>query len=250
VVWWDPSALQLGAEPPFGLRRQELISKDVPLEVVASGESRYVAWRNAKADAIARAGQPSVKVRTATEWAREADRAQIPNPKTQIPNPKAQSPNVEILKLDAADERPTGPRFGTLVHASLASVPLDADDETIDRVVAVQGRIVAAPADEVVAAQQAVRVVLGHALIDEARRAGARGALFRETPATIVKEGQLLEGTVDLAFETVDGFIVVDFKTDRADGELQESYARQVQLYAEAISQATGKTARAVLMSV
>ena len=36
VVWWDPAALQLGAEPPFGLRRQELISKEVALGAASS----------------------------------------------------------------------------------------------------------------------------------------------------------------------------------------------------------------------
>jgi ATP-dependent exoDNAse (exonuclease V) beta subunit len=65
-----------------------------------------------------------------------------------------------------------------------------------------------------------------------------------------VRDGQVLEGNVDLAFETQDGFTVIDFKTDRAEGEVLETYARQVQLYAEAIGQTTGKPARALLMSV
>ena len=242
VVWWDPAALQLGAEPPFGLRRQELISKDVPLEVIAEGTSRYMSWRQVREEAVTRASQPSVNVRTATEWAKQD--------KSQNPNPKAQPPRVEVVTLEWVESRPSGPRFGTLVHASLAAAPLDADDLTIDRIVAVQARIVAAPSDEAAAARQVVRAVLGHALIAEARQAGERGALFRETPTTIVKDGQLLEGNVDLAFESPDGFTVVDFKTDRAEGELQASYARQVLLYAEAIAQATGKPARAVLMSV
>jgi ATP-dependent helicase/nuclease subunit A len=242
VVWWDPAALQLGAEPPFGLRRQELISKDVPLEVIAEGTSRYMAWRQAREEAVAHASQPSVNVRTATEWARAAvlDSSQLPTSNSQ----------VEVVVLPSAGVRSSGPRFGTLVHASLAAVPLDADEQTVDRIVAVQGRIVAAPPDEVAAAQLVVRAVLGHALIADARRAEKRGALFRETPTTIVKDGQLIEGNVDLAFESSDGFTVVDFKTDRAEGELQASYARQVQLYAEAIAQATGKATRAVLMSV
>ena len=38
VVWWDPATLHLRADPPFGLRRQELISKDVEPEVVAHGQ--------------------------------------------------------------------------------------------------------------------------------------------------------------------------------------------------------------------
>ena len=154
------------------------------------------------------------------------------------------------MALPALPARPSGPRFGTLVHASLAAVPLDANEQTIDAVVGVQGRIVAAPPEEVAGARQVVRSVLGHALIAEARRAGERGTLFRETPTTILKDGQLLEGTVDLAFETAAGFTVIDFKTDRVEAELQGAYARQVQLYAEAIAQATGKAARAVLMNI
>jgi ATP-dependent exoDNAse (exonuclease V) beta subunit len=244
VVWWDPAALGLGAEPPFGLRRQELISKDVALEVVAEGTARYIAWRNTRDDARTRAAQPSVQVRTATEWAR-GEREEG----TNAQRPTANS-HIEIVTLPTSDTRPSGPRFGTLVHASLAVVPLDADEVTIDRVVAVQARIVAAPPDELAAAQQVVRAVLGHGLLADARRASERGALLRETPTTIVRDGQLIEGTVDLAFETDQGFMVIDFKTDRAEGELQIVYARQVQLYAEAIAEATGKPARAVLMSV
>jgi ATP-dependent exoDNAse (exonuclease V) beta subunit len=242
VVWWDPAALQLGAEPPFGLRRQELISKDVSLEVVAEGTSRYIAWRNARNETCTHASQPSLHVRTATEWSK--------NPNSEVPGPRSQVSRVEVITIDAVDGRPTGPRFGVLVHASLAAVALEANRQTIDQTVAVQGRIVAAPREEVVAAQQVVRAVLSHELLAAARRADERGALFRETPTTIVTDGQLLEGNVDLAFETAEGFTVIDFKTDRAEGELQAAYRRQVQLYAEAISQATGRPAKAVLMSV
>ncbi|HVG71610.1 MAG TPA: UvrD-helicase domain-containing protein, partial [Vicinamibacterales bacterium] len=242
VVWWDPAALQLGADPPFGLRRQELISKEVALDVVAGGTARYVTWRNAREDAVTRAARPSVKVRTVTEWARGMDPGKL-----QVASSKFQ---VEIVTLDAPVGRPAGPRFGTLVHASLAAVPLDADQSTVDRIVAVQARIVAAPAVEVAAAQQVIRAVLGHEVLAQARRAAERGALLRETPTTVVLEGEVIEGTVDLAFETQDGFVVVDFKTDRAEGEALAVYARQVELYAEAIAQATGKPVRALLMSV
>ena len=242
VVWWDPAVLQLGAEPPFGLRRQELISKEVSLDVVADGTARYVAWRNARDEAVTRAARPSVNVRTVTEWARAVD----PD-KSQVPSDKWE---VDVVTLPAVPGRPTGPRFGTLVHASLAAAPLDADEATIDRIVGVQARIVAATPDEVTAARQLIGAVLSHELLAEARRAAARGALFRETPTTIVRDGQMIEGNVDLAFETPDGFVVIDFKTDRAEGESLDTYVRQVQLYAQAIGQATGKPARALLMSV
>jgi len=249
VVWWDPTALQLGAEPPFGLRRQELIAKDVPLEVIAAGELRYVTWRNGRDEAVARAAQPSVDVRTATEWARTGEASL----KSQTPNPESQTlftSQVEVLTLPASDARPAGPRFGTLVHAALAAVPLDAEPSTADQIVAVQGRIFGASADEVAAAQRVVRDVLIHGVLAEARQAAERGALYRETPTTIVVDGRLVEGNVDLAFETTTGFTVVDFKTDRAEGEAQGIYIRQVQLYADAIAQATGRPTRAVLMNV
>jgi ATP-dependent exoDNAse (exonuclease V) beta subunit len=182
-----------------------------------------------------------------TEWAK----SEIPNSKAEIADPApGGAGQVEIFSLPEVEGRPTGRRFGTLVHASLAAVPLDADERTIDRIVGVQARIVAAPPDEVTAARQLVRAVLSHALLADARHAAEHGVLFRETPTTIVRDGQVLEGTVDLAFETRDGFTVIDFKTDRAEGDLLAVYVRQVQLYAEAIGQATGKPARALLMRV
>jgi ATP-dependent exoDNAse (exonuclease V) beta subunit len=239
VVWWDPAALQLGAEPPFGLRRQELISKDVALDVVADGTARYVEWRTAREDAVTRAARPSVNIRTVTEWA-----------KAELPCEPDGSPPVEIVSIAAVVGRPTGRRFGTLVHAALAAVPLDADEAIVARVVGVQARIMAAPPQEAAAAQALVREVLRHELLADARRAAARGAMFREAPVTIVRDGQMLEGNVDLAFETQGAFTVIDFKTDRAGGELLAAYARQVQLYAEAIRHATGKPARGLLMNV
>ena len=245
VVWWDPATLALGAEPPFGLRRQELISKDVPLEVIAEGEARYVGWRNARDEAVAHAAEPSVHVRTVTEWVRALERQQ--EREAESPEPGA---DVEIIELPLGPDRPSGRRYGTLVHAALAAVPLDAGDEVIAQLVATQGRIVGATPEEVVSAREVVHTVLRHPLLQEARAAEARGVVFRETPTTIVRDGRLVEGTVDLAYETADGFTVVDFKTDRADAEAAAMYARQVQIYADAISEATGRPARSVLMSV
>ena len=69
MVWWDPSALNLGVEAPFGLRRQELIARDVAPEVVAAGQRAYIGWRDARDEAVKAGTQPSVRVRTATEWA-------------------------------------------------------------------------------------------------------------------------------------------------------------------------------------
>src|SRR5262244_76128 len=45
VVWWDPRVLKLGAEAPLGIRRPELIVKDVAPDIVASGLAAYNSWR-------------------------------------------------------------------------------------------------------------------------------------------------------------------------------------------------------------
>ncbi|MGE0444709.1 MAG: UvrD-helicase domain-containing protein [Vicinamibacterales bacterium] len=236
IAWWDPAALSLGAEPPFGLRRQELISRDVAPEVVAAGEARYVEWRNARTGAVAAGRSPSLSVRTTTEWA--ADTHDAP------------PPAVEIIVLDAAPGRPAGRRYGTLVHAALSTVPLDADAAAIDTIVATQGRIVGATSDEVASAATLVATALAHPLFAAARAAEHAGRCLREMPVTATVDGVVIEGVVDFAFDSGDGYVVIDFKTDRAEGEALDRYARQVQFYADAIAKATARPARAVLMQV
>jgi ATP-dependent exoDNAse (exonuclease V) beta subunit len=245
VVWWDPAALRLGAEPPFGLRRQELISKEVEPDVVAEGQRRYIAWRNAREEAVTGAMRPSLAVRTVTQWSasRALDGAPVPAVDVVVVSRAGDGSEV-------TGDRPAGPRYGTLVHAALATVPLDGDRATIALIVSIQGRIVGATGAEIASAEQVVAAVLDHPLLDAARHAAGRGRLFRETPVTAMRDGSLIEGIVDLAFETDDGMTVLDFKTDRPDGETHAAYARQVALYAEAIAHATGTPARAILVNV
>ncbi len=238
VVWWDPAALTLGVEAPFGLRRQELIARDVAPEVVAAGQRAYIAWRDAREAALTAGAQPSVRVRTATEWAlaslEDATAAGL----------------VEVVTLDSALSRPTGTRFGTLVHAVLATVPLNADAAAIRTIVATQSRVVGATSEESQAAGDVVEAALRHPLFDAARAAATGGRCLRETPVTLTVGDELVEGTVDFAFETADGTTVIDFKTDRVDGVRLERYRRQVRFYAEAIARVTGQNVRAVLMMV
>ena len=81
--------------------------------------------------------------------------------------------------------------------------------------------------------------------------AARAGRCYRETPVTCrFDDGTLVEGTVDLAYSTGDVFVVVDFKTDRAEGEVLDRYPRQVGIYADAIARAMGMPARAILMKI
>ncbi len=252
VVWWDPASLQLRAEPPFGLRRQELISKDVSLDVVAEGHQRYKEWQAGRDAAIASAKTPSIRVQTVTEWAIGAGVAGRPEGRPLQGQPLQGRPlqEAEVVVFDLHPDRPRGVRYGTLVHAALATVPFDADAATLGRIVATQGRILAADADEMTSAAAVVRAVLAHPLMDAARRAAREGRCLRETPVTMTIDGTLVEGVVDCAFESEGTMVVIDFKTDRAEGELLARYARQVAFYSDAIARATSMPSRAVLMKI
>jgi ATP-dependent helicase/nuclease subunit A len=155
-----------------------------------------------------------------------------------------------VVRLDAAPGRPSGTRFGTLVHAVLATVPLDATSPKVNAIIATQSRVVGATANESRAALDVVEAALRHPLFDAARAAVTQGTCLRETPVTLTVGDELLEGTVDFAFQTSDGTTVIDFKTDRVDGVQLERYQRQVGLYAAAIGRVTGGRVRAVLMMV
>jgi ATP-dependent helicase/nuclease subunit A len=279
VVWWDPHALDLGVERAIGIRRETLIMKDVPESVVADGLRAYRTWETTRDAAIRNGSAPSLTVRTATEWSAsdagpagdeqpsgepEPDEPPVQRGLFEDEGPAAPGPahaqtrhdarrGRDVLVVDArGGERTGGARFGELVHAMLAAAPLGADRTDLDALAIVQGRILAAAPDEIAAAVDTVERVLAHDLLKRARAADARGACRRETPVTCtMADGSLVEGVVDLAFEEVDGWTIVDYKTDRelaASGE--ERYRRQVAFYASAVGQATGRAASGVLIRV
>ena len=65
-------------------------------------------------------------------------------------------------------------------------------------------------------------------------------------------EKVMLQGAVDCVFEENNDIIVVDYKTDKADSEefLREQYGKQLELYARALHECTGKiVAQKVLYS-
>jgi ATP-dependent exoDNAse (exonuclease V) beta subunit len=241
VVWWspEPEALSLDVQASFGLRRDDLIVKDVPASVLKHYRDGYALWRRGRDEAIERASRPSLVVRTVSEYAGRAGSED-----------QAPANAVDIVTIDPAPGRAVGRRYGTLVHAALAAVSLDADEESVRRATDTQARIVAATPSELSSAIDAVTAALRHPLLDVARRADAEGRCMRETAVTLVRDGTLVEGVIDLAFETADGMTVVDFKTDRAESDVLADYCRQVALYAEAVAQASGRPTRAVLMQI
>jgi ATP-dependent helicase/nuclease subunit A len=246
VVWWDPAALVLGAKAPFGVRRGELIVKDVPRHVVADGRTRYDQWHLARDDARAAGAVPSVVVETVREWIARNEQAP--------PAMTAASRAVRTVNLDRRDDvrRPRGAGFGSLVHAVLAQAPLDAPRHVIDNVCDTEARMLGLSEDEAAAAATVAERVLAQDLLARARAADAVGRCRRETPVTCtLPDGTLVEGVVDLAFEDAGRWVVVDYKTDRELAALGEDrYRLQVAIYASAIAQATGASCDGVLMVV
>jgi ATP-dependent exoDNAse (exonuclease V) beta subunit len=242
VVWWDPHQLALDAPPPVGLRRDDLIAKDGDQAGVEARLAAYRAWQAARSTAVANAAVPSLDVRTATDVARHTPLLDQTDGDTEVP----------LVDLSSGAPRPFGPRFGSLVHATLATVALDATPDAIAHVARTQGRILVCSEDEVVAASHAVAAALQHPLFDRARAAAADGRCHRELPVLWrAPEGSLIEGTVDLAFEEEPGTItVLDFKTDRELSDDLDQYRRQLTIYCRALSQLRGMRAVGVLMKV
>ncbi len=251
VVWWDPRVLALDAGTPFGLRRDDLIAKDGDAAGSTGRLAAYRQWEAQRTAAIADASRPSISSRTVTQLA--ADR--------ELPLIDADALRIEVVELPRVASRPFGPRFGTLVHTTLATVPLDADEGTVRAVAATQGRILLGSGpgvdEEVYAVVEAVTAVLRHPLFDQVRAANAAGRCYRELPLIWqAPDGTLIEGTIDLAFEEPGStaaerrLVVLDFKTDRELDVEGERYRRQLAIYCRALTALQGGSARGILMRV
>jgi ATP-dependent exoDNAse (exonuclease V) beta subunit len=234
VVWWDPALLNLDVAARFGIRQEELLGKTAPRAVVEAGLARFAAWQTTRDQAVASGVAPSCVVRTATARAVETG--------------DAPPPEVALAEVARAAGRPSGARFGALVHAVLALTPLGAPREIVASVAAVQARILGAPPEEEAAGVEAALAAFTHPLL---RAAAVAEVCRRETPLSLVDDdGTLVEGVVDCAFRDADGWTVIDFKTDQELTARADVYRRQVAIYARALAAATGHPARAVLLRV
>ena len=243
VVWWDPgpgSGLNLGVKTLFGVRREDLIVKDVSRDVVAGGRTRYDRWCLARADARAAGAVPTIAVRTAKEWIEEHD--------------ASGAPDIAVVTVapSTTPARSGGAGFGALVHVVLSQASFDADADQLEALASMESRVLGLTEADAAEAARAAARVLAHDIMARARAAELRGVCRRETPvACRMPDGTIVEGIVDLAFEEDGHWVVVDYKSDRmlaADGE--ERYRRQIGFYMSAIQQATGMPATGVLVRV
>jgi ATP-dependent exoDNAse (exonuclease V) beta subunit len=228
IVWWDPFRLQLEVEEQASLRHQRLLE----MEATGRSETSYAEWIEARQAVLAQSAHPSLAVQTVTQMARSRN-----------------GEDVQVQVVESGDtERPRGRRFGSLVHAILAGIELDAQAEEIRGSAATNGRIFGATEDEVEAAVATVTNALQHPILKRAAASGKKGDLRRETPILLrLDDGSLVEGVVDLAFREDDAWTVVDFKTDRKFEE-SDRYIAQVNLYSKAVEAATGSPTRGVVL--
>jgi ATP-dependent exoDNAse (exonuclease V) beta subunit len=240
VVFWDPRALALDVAPRLGVRRTELIHKGVERSIVDADLAAFHGWQSAREAALTHGSLPTVRCRTATAHALLRSEAASP-----LGRP------VELVHVARDLQRPSGKRFGALVHAVLAVAPLGAGEAALARLCEQQGRVLAALPEEVSGAARATRDALAHPLLQRAAQARTRGDCRRETPVTIRDaEGALIEGVVDLAFREAGRWTVIDFKTDLDISRGIDAYRQQVSAYADAIETATGEPTGAVLLLV
>jgi ATP-dependent exoDNAse (exonuclease V) beta subunit len=235
LVWWDPHTLDLNRAPVFGVGREDLLGKDAPADLVEADRRAYLDFY-AQRDALLERGKvPWMNVSTATQVAAIEAEAAI---------------DVTVIELPRLPDRPSGKRFGTLVHAVLATVDHSTEPGNVHEMATLQGRILGAPAEEVAAAAQAAENAVRHPLLLRARAASQRGQCRRETPISICQGSTLIEGVIDLAFYENGSWTVIDFKTDRDLTKGLDTYRRQIGIYAAAIAKATGAGSTAVLLCV
>ena len=230
VVWWDPKVLCLHVEPSFGVRQEDILAEGPN---AAASIATHAAWLAAREDRLAGGARPAFDVFTPTDGR---------------PLPDGFFAEVELVALDHPPGRPTGPRFGSLMHAILRYIDLGANAEQINTAVAFHSRIHAATDQESEAARQTVARVLASPLIARAR---AAERVHREWPINLaLGGGQMLEGTVDLAFLEAGAWQIVDFKTDEDLTRGLSRYRTQVQWYVLAVQRLTGLAATGRLLAL
>jgi ATP-dependent exoDNAse (exonuclease V) beta subunit len=231
VVWWGPTALELEVHPHFGLQQESLLAdKGASREGVA----RYDAWMDARAEKLAVGAKKSLSPFAPTEPA--------------APQPPSLESIIEEVKLKRDLDRPSGTRFGTLVHTVLRDVRFDDGEARVRELALAHGRLLGATKEEVDHALAPVIEALGSELMKRARSAPA---CHRELPIMLrTEDGGLLDGTIDLAFVEDGQWVVVDFKTDLDPAVFRAKYLAQMRWYLTAMTRLMGRPARGVLLTI
>ena len=239
VVWWDAELVDEKPPASYGLLGEDLL--------IDAGDDanreRFERWRRHGEDLVARGREPSARPVAVTELDGE---------------PPGEPAGVVVEELERVRGRPSGKRFGSLVHTVLRDAPLSGERRRIGELARLHGALIGSTPAEVAAAEAAVAVALASPPAEAAR---ASRRVLRETPFLLpldgVQDGRIVEGVIDLACLDEEGrWIVIDWKTDLGDLDAPsgngsagnsatrgDSYRRQVRWYCHALERLTGKPA-------
>jgi len=157
---------------------------------------------------------------------------------------RAESPDKEPAREDETEPWSRGraaTRVGRAVHATLQSLPLSADDASIASYSRAQAVAEAVPhlASRI---EDLVRWIVKESTAWQRAKAAPRA--LREVPFALVRDGDVIEGFIDMVLENPDGLEIIDWKTDgvtpgEVPDRLQE-YKLQAGLYVHGLRAATG----------
>ncbi len=240
VAYFDPAALA-GARPSVTRSKKlELLAKDADPAVSLAEAERHRRYAERRASITEVASRPKLQAMTATSLAHDEGHAH--------------TLDIASVRVEREPGRPGGRRFGIVVHAVLAVIPLDATEETVRAQAQAFGRLNGATPLEIDAAAIAVARALASPTMHEARAAELSGTLRREVPITWeIEPGRVVDGIVDLAFAQGGVWHVVDYKTDDPSALPAEglaAYQAQVALYVGAIARATSAPTKGALLFV
>ncbi len=223
VVWFDPSVLALRVSRAEGVENEQVFN-GTP-EQAAEGRRRYDRWRDARTQRIQAAGAPQFQVARAESVERAAEAEWI---------------DIRTVTLRVEKARPTGRKFGRVVHDILQHAAGVAD---VDSLAETWGRRHGASPEECEAAATVARAALSH----PAMAIPADAKSFRELPVMVrLEDSTLVEGRIDLAWTDGATWTVVDYKTDRR----KQRNLVQLQLYGLALQKATGLPVTGLILEV
>ena len=246
VTWWDPRSARISARRPrSACAATTLIVKDGDMFAVEDRLADYERGARSRRRVVEQAQRPSVRVQTATAWAADGGRARHRRRARGDADDRDRRARRRRRRPARAAFRHAGPCRARDACRSTPAPTTCSRDRARRR-----AGCCCAPAEESRRGRRRRRRrVLGHDLHDA--RAGAPRVVRRETPVSwLQKDGTLIEGVLDLAFDEGGVTIVVDFKTDHELAAGESRYRAQLQQYVSAVARATGGPARGILFKV
>jgi ATP-dependent exoDNAse (exonuclease V) beta subunit len=223
VVWFDPAVLGLRVDKKEGVENEQVLS-GTP-EQAAEGLQRYREWKSRREAIVSLGAIPQFRTVLAERFAGTEE---------------AHGIAVETVTLEAGSGRPTGRRFGRLVHDILQHADGPEDAEAL---AAIWGRRHGS-----VEAEREAAVLAARAALEFVARGTPPGAIRRRELPVMVRmaDGTIVDGRIDLAWSDGKSWTVVDYKTDRR----AKRNVAQVQAYGLALQRATGLPVRGIILEV